>query len=361
MVMTLRGELLQLQQALHHTQAALVGKYRGNRNKSVAGAQFRTPASALQPKASALLPTPHKCQNCSQFRTLVRQLRGQEEALLGERETLRAQLVSKDAMIVRQGDLLTENQRKSAELVAANAAMQEALDEVHRELDEVGRAMDAHAPALHMLAIEYDTALHSARAEALHARGSEALHKLERELDEARASAAAQRAQWKQEAATLGARFNQTQEELESAMKTAAAARASTNAAENEMESLRHELKVSQKLIEVRRSPGFKNDSVPCLPHMCVCAHVLGWGVGGGGWGWVGVGAVRCDASVCVCVCVCVWWRGQPSPNPAGRHYPHPTHHNALHPISMPGRRPVPPCRHKLLFGLICQIPDPSD
>ena len=81
----LRCELMQMQQALHHAQAALVGSYRAG-NKFVGGAQFRTTAGP----AAGHVPT--KCTECASLKTLLKRTKVDEERAREEGFTMRSRL-----------------------------------------------------------------------------------------------------------------------------------------------------------------------------------------------------------------------------------------------------------------------------
>lgn len=112
----LRCELMQMQQALHHAQAALVGSYRAG-NKFVGGAQFRTTAGP----AAGHVPT--KCTECASLKTLLKRTKVDEERAREEGLTMRSRLDEAEsaARTLKQSLVEVRQQLAAAETRAAAA------------------------------------------------------------------------------------------------------------------------------------------------------------------------------------------------------------------------------------------------
>ncbi|KOO31172.1 hypothetical protein Ctob_005133 [Chrysochromulina tobinii] len=112
----LRCELMQMQQALHHAQAALVGSYRAG-NKFVGGAQFRTTAGP----AAGHVPT--KCTECASLKTLLKRTKVDEERAREEGLTMRSRLDEAEsaARTLKQSLAEVRQQLAAAETRAAAA------------------------------------------------------------------------------------------------------------------------------------------------------------------------------------------------------------------------------------------------
>ena len=102
----LRRELHELQKALHATQAALVGKYRGRGDKFVGGAQFRTSGQKAKPAGgpggSGMVPLPQPrrdCPECAALRTLLRRSQAEGESARDESSRMRGRIVESDAAL----------------------------------------------------------------------------------------------------------------------------------------------------------------------------------------------------------------------------------------------------------------------
>eukprot|EP00325_Prymnesiales_sp_UTEX-LB-985_P002440 CAMPEP_0174694818 /NCGR_PEP_ID=MMETSP1094-20130205/1325_1 /TAXON_ID=156173 /ORGANISM="Chrysochromulina brevifilum, Strain UTEX LB 985" /LENGTH=951 /DNA_ID=CAMNT_0015891157 /DNA_START=18 /DNA_END=2873 /DNA_ORIENTATION=- len=127
----LRGELLQMQQALHHTQAALVGKYRGQSTKCVSGAQFRTGTEARrmdgnnssskgksQPPVQSL-----KCPECAALRTLLKRTKESEESARDAEQGLLARISESETTISTLNHALRDTRRDLSRCEAAYNAI----------------------------------------------------------------------------------------------------------------------------------------------------------------------------------------------------------------------------------------------
>ena len=113
----LSREVAELQKALHHTQAALVSKYRGRGNRFVGGAQFRTAEQARNPANNGRVGTPaqserpvptsskseaaiSKCDQCIALKATLKKRKEEEELWKGEEQLLRQRLQESEQQVL---------------------------------------------------------------------------------------------------------------------------------------------------------------------------------------------------------------------------------------------------------------------
>jgi len=191
----LRGELLQMQQALHHTQAALVGKYRGQGNKCVSGAQFRVetrrPENGAPPKGKSQ-PSPqmpHKCPECAALRTLLKRAKTDEETARDAGQGLRARLAESEKATTSLNHALRDARRELSRVELACTSLKAAAAVDGAEMGAVSNALSAQEAELVTVREQLHYALTHLPAEQ---NGNSAeVEALRRELGAARAAAAA--------------------------------------------------------------------------------------------------------------------------------------------------------------------------
>ncbi|KAL1507216.1 hypothetical protein AB1Y20_008066 [Prymnesium parvum] len=130
----LRGELEHMQQALQNTQAALVARFRGHRNKHVSGAQFRTPEQALQARASAFLVSPPACIECERLRKLADELKIDQGKRLQQSQRLEEESARWRTMASEHAEKKAEAEKSRGELSLLVAHAARALEEANAQL-----------------------------------------------------------------------------------------------------------------------------------------------------------------------------------------------------------------------------------
>ena len=193
----LRGEMHELQKALHHTQAALVSKYRGRGNRFVGGAQFRTNDTNPRPQSKgANIPaqpqSAAKCIDCATLKSQLKRTKHEEEGAREECCMLRARLSESEAGLTSLRHSVASIRSSLSASEAENAALRAAASEGVLSICAAGDGLNDQESNLADLADELRFALAATAARQASEGGAAAsdLQMLSHELASARAAAA---------------------------------------------------------------------------------------------------------------------------------------------------------------------------
>jgi hypothetical protein len=219
----LRSELQHMQQALHDTQAALIGQYRGRGNKFVGGAQFRTEArrpmteggNAARGKPSGtnvptVLPPAHKCPECAAMRALMKTKQTEGDFARTAEAGLRARLSEAEATVSSLKHQLKEARAASERAVAAESSALETAASQASAIDGKEAELKAVRVQLQQALMRADAATQQQGARASAAAAAAALHErirtLSVEMERSAAVAAAAEARMQAERTTAAGR-----------------------------------------------------------------------------------------------------------------------------------------------------------
>ena len=206
----LHEQLHEIQKQLHHTQAALVSKYRGRGNRFVGGAQFRVASKV--------------CAECEGARRNLKRAKAEEESLRQEVSTLHKRLAEAEAAVSQMGSSLNDARQQLAQR--------------EKELEEAGRRggggglgdATGDAAAVAASAAEAANAREAALDESLR-EAREQIDDLRRQLSEAHAHRAAEEARLERQSGRASVAQEKAQAEAQAEVERLRAAVARLEAA----------------------------------------------------------------------------------------------------------------------------------